>query len=173
MRFKINEIGAEGLPLNLAVTADWVAAACPDLDARPGPKGLSLRGRIEKMGEDYLLRASLQGEMETTCARCLEPAQVPLNLPLAMTFVSKEADKTGDDEDPDVIALTGGEIDVGDEIRDEISLAMPINALCKESCRGLCSVCGGNLNLSACGCKSAVAVAPAFAELGKLKLSRS
>jgi uncharacterized metal-binding protein YceD (DUF177 family) len=177
MRFKINEIGAEGLPLNVAVTPDWVAAACPDLDARPGPKGLALVGRIEKMGEDFLLRANLRGEIETTCARCLEPAQVAINTPLAVTFVSTEADKTDDDEDPDVIALKGAEIDVGEEVRDEIVLAMPINPLCREACRGLCSVCGGNLNVTACGCKAdgaATGAKPgAFAALGKLKLSNS
>jgi len=173
MRFKINEIGAEGLPLNVAVTADWVAAACPDIDARPGPRGLGLVGRIEKMGDDYLLRASLRGELESTCARCLEPAQVPVNVPLAVTFVSTEADKTDDDEDPDVIAFKGGEIDVGDEVRDEILLALPINPLCKESCRGLCPVCGGNLNVTACSCKTEVAPVGAFAALGKVKLSNS
>jgi uncharacterized protein len=173
MRFKINEIGAEGLSLNVAVTADWVAAACPDLDARPGAKGLGLVGRIEKMGEDYLLRANLRGEIEMTCARCLEPAQVPVNVPLAVTFVSREADKTDEDEDADVIAFLGSEIDVGDEVRDEILLALPINPVCKETCRGLCPVCGGNLNLTACGCKTEVAKAPAFAALGKVKLSNS
>ena len=125
------------------------------------------------MGDDYLLRAKLQGDIETTCARCLEPAQVAVNVPLAVTFVSTEANKTGDDEDPDVIAFLGNEIDVGDEIRDEILLACPINPLCKESCRGLCTVCGGNRNLTACACKTDVATAGAFAALGKLKLSNS
>jgi uncharacterized protein len=173
MRFKINEIGADGLPLKVAVTAEWMAAACPDLDARPGTKGLALVGRIEKMGEDYLLRANLKGEIETTCARCLELAQVPVNVPLAVTFVPAEANKTDDDEDPDVIAFLGNEIDVGDEIRDEILLTLPINPLCKESCRGLCTVCGGNRNLAACACKTDDAKAGAFAALGKLKLSNS
>jgi uncharacterized protein len=173
MRFKINEIGAEGLPLNVPVTSDWMAAACPDLDAHPGTKGLALRGRLEKIGEDYLLRASLQGQVETTCARCLEPAQVALNVPLVVTFVSAEANKTGDDEDPDVIGFLGNEIDVGDEIRDEILLALPINPLCKESCRGLCTVCGANRNVTACACKTEVAPGGTFAALGKLKLSNS
>jgi uncharacterized protein len=173
MRFKINEIGAEGLPLNVAVTADWVAEACPDLDARPGPGGLALVGRIEKMGEDYLLRANLRGEIATTCARCLERALVAVNVPLAVTFVSTEADKTDDDEDPDVIAFLGSEIDVGEEVRDEILLALPINPVCSESCKGLCTVCGGNRNVTACACKSEAAPAGAFAALGKLKLSNS
>ncbi len=58
-------------------------------------------------------------------------------------------------------------------MRDEILLALPINPLCQESCRGLCPVCGGNRNLTACTCKSEVAPAAAFAALGKLKLSKS
>lgn len=173
MRFKINEIGAEGLPLHVPVTAEWVAAACPDAELRPGPAGLALDGRIEKTGEDYLLRARLRGELEATCARCLEPARVPVDVPLAVTFVSSEADKTGDDEDPDVVGFLGNEIDVGDEVRDEILLAMPINPLCQEACRGLCEVCGGNRNVSACNCKADTAAVGSFAALGKLKLSNT
>ncbi len=173
MRFKINEIGAEGLPLHVPVTAEWVAAACPDAEMGPGPAGLALDGRLEKTGEDYLLRAHLRGELEATCARCLEPARVPIDLPLAVTFVSSEADKTDDDDDPDVVAFLGNEIDVGDEIRDELLLAMPINPLCQEACRGLCEVCGGNRNLSACSCKVDTVPAGAFSALGKLKLSNT
>ena len=171
MRFKINEIGAEGLPVNVAVTADWVAAACPDLEARPGPSGLSLRGRLEKTGDDYLLRADLRGEMETTCARCLEPARLALELPLAVTYVSEDADDAEDDEDPDLVKLDGGEIDVGDQVRDEILLAIPINPLCQEACLGLCLVCGGNRNLVACGCKTEPVPTGRLAALAKIKLS--
>jgi uncharacterized protein len=171
MRFKINEIGAEGLPVNVTVTADWVAAACPDLEARPVPSGLVLRGRLDKTGDDYLLRADLRGEMETTCARCLEPARLALSLPFAVTFVSAdEDDDVDDDADPDLVTFEGGEIDVGDEVRDEILLAIPINPLCKEACLGLCLVCGGNRNVVACACKTETAPTGRLAALAKIKL---
>ena len=59
-------------------------------------------------------------------------------------------------------------------MRDEILLALPINPLCKESCRGLCPVCGGNRNVTACDCKTERRRRPArFAALGKMKLSNS
>jgi uncharacterized protein len=169
MRFKINEIGAGGLPIKVVVTADWVAAACPDLEARPGSSGLALRGRLEKTGDDYLLRADLRGEMDTTCARCLEPARLTLDLPLAVTFVPGDADDA-DDEDPDVVMFQGGEIDVGDEVRDEILLAIPINPLCRETCLGLCLACGGNRNAVACGCRTETPPAGRLAALAKIKL---
>jgi uncharacterized metal-binding protein YceD (DUF177 family) len=171
MRFKINEIGAEGLPLHVPVTPEWMATACPDVDLRPGPAGLALDGRFDKTGEDYLLRAHLRGELESVCARCLEPARVRIDVPVAVTFVSADADD--EDDDPDVVAFQGGEIDLGEEIRNELLLAVPINPLCRESCRGLCEVCGENRNLSACTCKSAPAATAPFATLAKLKLSNS
>jgi uncharacterized protein len=172
MRFKINEIGAEGVPVRVPVTAEWLAAACPELDARPGRQGLVLAGRIAKAGDDYLLRAQLSGELETPCGRCLEPARVPVELPIAVTFVPSDVGEIPeDDEDPNVVGFTGGEIDVSDEVRDEIVLALPINPLCAETCRGLCPVCGGNRNQVPCTCEVDRAPAPGrLAALSKIKL---
>lgn len=171
MRFKINEIGAEGLALQVPVTAEWLASACPQLDARIGRRGLALTGRIAKAGDDYLLRARLTGELETPCARCLEPARVPIEASLAVTFVPSDVGDL-DDEDPDVIGFAGAEIDVSDEVRDEIALALPINPLCAETCRGLCPVCGGNRNQVACTCEVDRAAPPTtrLAALAKIKL---
>src|SRR5262245_33632208 len=153
MRFKINEIGAEGLTLNVPVTAEWLTAACPALDARPGDRGLNLTGRIVKAGDDYLLRAELAGVLETPCARCLEPARVPIKATLAVTFVPADLDEVEEEDDPDVVHFGGTEIDVSDEVRDEIVLALPINPLCAETCRGLCPICGGNRNQVPCTCE--------------------
>ena len=157
MLFKINEIGPEGLPVKVLVTADWLASACPDLEAKPGEAGLSLQGRIHKTGEDYLLRAQLQGALRLPCARCLEPARVSLDLPITVTFVPAGRGEPADNDDPDVVVFPGGEIDISDEVRDEILLAVPINPLCAETCRGLCPVCGGNRNQVACTCEAEAA----------------
>jgi len=63
MRFKINEIGDDGLTLDVPITSEWLASACPDLGAHPGPGGLTLRGRLSKSGEDYLLLGQLAGTL--------------------------------------------------------------------------------------------------------------
>ena len=65
----------------------------------------------------------------------------------------------------------GGELDLGAELRDEILLAMPISPLCREGCKGLCPVCGGNRNNLACDCEEKQRQATSkLAALGKLKL---
>jgi uncharacterized protein len=170
MRFKINEIGDEGLTLDVPVTSEWLASACPDLEAHPGPSGLRLRGRLSKSGEDYLLVGRLAGALETPCARCLEPARVPVESQMTVTFVpADEGEELGDDAD--VVGFPGNEIVLDDELRDEILLAIPLQVVCAETCRGLCPVCGGNRNVTPCTCEDERrAVDPRLAALGKLKV---
>jgi uncharacterized protein len=171
MRFKINEIGDDGLTLDVPVTSEWLAAACPDLEAHPGAGGLALRGRLSKNGDDYLLLGCLAGVLETPCARCLEPARVSVDAQVAVTFVpADEGDDVGDD-DGDVVGFAGNEIVLDEELRDEILLAIPLQVLCSESCKGLCSVCGGNRNTVPCHCEAERREsASRFAALGKLKI---
>jgi len=176
MRFKINQIGDDGLAVDAPVTREWLHAACPDLDAQPGPAGVALRGRLVKSGDDYLLRGEVRGALETPCARCLEPARIDVEAPLVVTFVPRsgqgdEADETGADEDPDVVEFAGNEIDLADEVRDEILLAIPVSPLCAPTCRGLCPVCGGNRNLVPCDCAERQRQGESkFAALGRLKV---
>ncbi|HEX4405972.1 MAG TPA: DUF177 domain-containing protein [Polyangia bacterium] len=173
MRFKINEIGDGGLALTVPVTSEWLATTCPDLGARLGDAGLVLRGRLSQTGDDYLLMGRLAGALETTCARCLEAARVSVDAQLAVTFVPTNLDQKDDeiDEADDVIAFGGNEIDLSDEIRDEILLALPLQSLCSEACRGLCSICGGNRNTAPCECEADQRQAASrFAALGKLKI---
>src|SRR6516225_6147757 len=150
MRFKINEIGDEGLTLDVPITSEWLASACPDLEAHPASPGLALRGRLSKSGDDYLLLGHLGGALETPCARCLEPARVAVDSQVAVTFVPADEDEDLEDDDADVVGFGGNEIVLDDEVRDEILLAIPLQVLCSESCKGLCPVCGGNRNVVPC-----------------------
>jgi uncharacterized metal-binding protein YceD (DUF177 family) len=175
MRFKINEIGDHGLTVNVAVTREWLASACPNIDARPAADGLTFRGQITPTGDDYLLRGELRGDVETTCARCLEPALVHVDVPVTVTFVpagTEDVEPESEEEgDPDVVTFKGGELDLSDELRDELALAIPFNPLCDEACRGLCPLCGGNRNIVPCTHAAATPAKPGgLAALGKIKL---
>jgi len=175
MRFKINEIGDGGLPVNVSVTTEWLASACPDIGARTAADGLTFRGQITPTGDDYLLRGELSGDLETSCARCLEPALVHVDVPITVTFVpagTEDVEPESEEEgDPDVVTFKGGELDLSDELRDELVLAIPFNPLCDEACRGLCPLCGGNRNIVPCTHAAATPTTPGgLAALGKIKL---
>jgi len=183
MLYKINEIGDEGLSLKVPLSADWLKAECPDLDARLAPAGLTFRGRLQRSGDDVFLNGSLTGGVECVCARCLETARVSLQLPVHVTFVPREDDEDEDDDDDDghggagkdgggVMHFDGDQIDLTPELREQILLAIPIGPLCREDCAGLCPLCGGNRNRTPCDCRAPEAPASTRlgAALGKLKM---
>lgn len=158
MQYKIKDIGDDGRVLDVALSADWLAAACPDSALSPSESGLRLRGVLQRSGPskdaDLLLRADLRGAVQTPCSRCLEPARVTLDIPLTVTFVAREPGDPEEGDDPDVVYYDGAEIDIAPEVRDEILLGVPLSPLCREDCRGLCPVCGGNRNVIACACEA-------------------
>jgi uncharacterized protein len=185
MQFKVKDIGDDGLDVDVPITASWLARECGDAGVAVAPSGVGFSGRIEPSGSDYLLRGSLSGGFVTACARCLEPATLPLDVEISVVYVEDQGGGGGgggktkgkdDDEDeegvdaPDVIRFSDGLIDLGSELREEILLALPVSVLCREDCAGLCPVCGGNRNASPCDCEERQRQKQSkFATLAKLK----
>jgi len=58
-----------------------------------------------------------------------------------------------DDDDLSTAYYEGDAIDLDQLIREQLYLALPMKPLCTETCRGLCPLCGINLNRSACACE--------------------
>ena len=175
MKFKVKDIGEGGVDVDLAVTAAWLAEVCAGTDVSGTPEDLRFTGVLERSGEDYLLRGKLRGRLSTPCARCLEPAGFSFDEDINVVFVEKErlakdeADETVLDA-PEVLTFSDGVIDLSEELREELLLALPPSVLCAESCLGLCPVCGGNRNQNPCSCVEQERMKGSkFATLAKLK----
>jgi uncharacterized protein len=68
-----------------------------------------------------------------------------------------------------VIAYYDGDVlDLGEMIREQFFLAVPLKRLCREDCAGICPTCGGNRNLTRCECPPPEAAASPFGSLRKL-----
>lgn len=153
MLYKFNDISDEGLSLKVPLSADWLKEECPHLEAKPAREGLMFKGHLSRQGDDAFLRGTLSGALEFSCSRCLEPAKVPVRLPVQVSFVaSSEDDEDEGEDDVDVAHFDGDEINIGPELREQILLNMPINPVCREACAGLCPTCGVNRNETACEC---------------------
>ena len=46
----------------------------------------------------------------------------------------------------------GDRLDLGEMIREQLFLSVPLKRLCREDCRGLCPTCGVNRNRTPCDC---------------------
>ncbi len=86
--------------------------------------------------KEILVRGSIEGEREVQCARCLSMSKQSFCEEFLETYSHKL-------EIIDIMYL----------VRQTLALTEDIRFLCKPECKGLCPMCGQNLNEAACGCK--------------------
>jgi uncharacterized protein len=112
---------------------------------------------VRKDRNRYHLTGAVETELELVCSRCLEAYARPVRAPFDLRYLPQSAN-TGEgerevEEDDLTTAYYRDEtIDLGDLVREQLYLALPMKPLCREDCRGLCAECGANLNLTTCGC---------------------
>ena len=88
----------------------------------------------------YALRLRYDVGLHGPCMRCLEDASHSLSVD------AREVDQPGGGDDLRSPYLDGDELDVKSWARDALVLALPVRILCTAECRGLCGICGANLN---------------------------
>jgi uncharacterized protein len=118
---------------------------------------VSVAGRIRRRDREVELRGKLATKAAMPCGRCLKSVELPIEVEFSERFTPAVAWKDEEQhelqtEDLDLSVFDGEGIELDDLVREEIILAMPGQALCQESCKGLCPDCGTDLNLSSCEC---------------------
>jgi uncharacterized protein len=136
---------------------------------------LEVRIRIAEAGSKYILEGSFSGGFQLRCDRCLVPYHRDLDSEFRVFLTLKdpaaaETELEVLDEDLEVDFLQGTEVNVNDIIQEQIYLALPMKLLCTESCRGLCSRCGLNLNQERCSCPPEQGH-PGFSKLRNLRIA--
>lgn len=150
-------------------------AARFDVEMPPGtieffdPK-LRQAGTLKASGKAELVSGSL-GEirvrghvavlMEADCDRCLEPARLPVDSDFEL-YYRPVSDGFGEET-----AIDRGESEMGfyekdglelnEVLREYILLALPMQRLCSDICKGICPVCGQNRNQAQCLCQAEAA----------------
>ncbi|MDI6840273.1 MAG: DUF177 domain-containing protein [bacterium] len=109
---------------------------------------------IKKM-KKVEIKGKIDFSMAMVCSRCLSDFTRQFSEELDSLFLPGMAPVVEElsPEDAKTIFYSGEEIDILPIIRDTILLSIPIKPLCSEACKGLCPICGKNLNEGACLCK--------------------
>ena len=111
----------------------------------------------QRFADDLLVRGLLEVDVRSCCARCGERfAQTIRDEDFARSYPLSAANEL---------------IDLTADIREAILLALPMNFVCSEACRGLCAQCGANLNKAPCACAEPRQTIP-WGMLDQLKLKR-
>lgn len=89
------------------------------------------------------------------CDRCL--TSVPYEMRLQFSYEVFSPERVGEDADEDEQSfMEGYELNVGTLVSNEILMSWPMKVLCKPQCKGICTVCGKDLNTGECGCDTFV-----------------
>ncbi len=91
---------------------------------------------------------------EALCDRCAKGVSKEFTLPIIHGIRRPPADE-GEDSG-DYITPEDMRLDFDAVALEDIVLSLPSKFLCKESCKGLCPVCGCDLNTDQCNCKKPV-----------------
>ena len=115
------------------------------------------RFTVTRHQDNLLIRGAVGATMVADCSRCLEMFRTPVSAEL--TVYAERAPEGGTrgldrelESDQYLCFHNGNRLELGQEVREALILAQPIQPLCRPDCRGLCPGCGANLNVEACRC---------------------
>ena len=124
-----------------------------DLGLTDGFKGdVRVSVTLEKTGKQMVLKGGVTAEGDFVCDRCTRPLSVPVSSSYRMYYVAEGEEFAGVDPAELSIVPGSGTLDITEDVRQTILLAVPLKLLCADSCRGLCPHCGKNLNVESCSC---------------------
>lgn len=107
---------------------------------------IAVEGRVYYLRDELWIQLSYKGMVHFICDRCLQPFNQPLDGQIKTTL------STRDEFDVEWLIIRDEHIDITEAIVDDIAMQLPIQVVCSEGCKGLCSTCGVDLNHSHCQC---------------------
>lgn len=97
---------------------------------------------LSRTPQGLLAQCDFSAEVSADCARCLESFDQSLTTSFSelFAFSTKAMDESG------LVVPEDGNIDFEPIVYEYLLLEMPISPVCREDCKGLCKICGMNLN---------------------------
>jgi uncharacterized protein len=173
---KLDEIPEEGLDLKwreerASLLAYVKGLSRIDFDFKTP---LQAEVKIKKAGRSVMITGKVETTLRFQCVRCLKEFSYPLSTTFQLALhplkdAPSEEETELESEELESSFFEGGEIHLSEIACEQIFLEIPYQPVCQEGCKGLCSVCGKDLNLSSCGCVKEE-LTSGFSALKKLKL---
>ena len=150
MKIEIFDIPEEGLDIELEET--------PEVEDVKITQSFKAFLRIEKKAHEVFVDGLVTGEIELRCSRCLREFRQPIRSLVKVIYhpieeLNREELVELKSEEMDIDFYKEGYIDTKDIIRDQILLNIPMKPLCSEDCKGICPICGTDLNEFTCECE--------------------
>lgn len=151
----VDEISEEGLGIKISESPAFFDFDVEDVSWR-GP--VEWTGDLQRFGRDVICRGTARTGVVQSCSRCLRDVNIDLEVETTFTFVPESPRELQEEEievesqDPDFYYYQEGRLNLRNPVRDSLIMALPLQPVCREDCKGLCSSCGADLNEGACDC---------------------
>lgn len=171
------------------LTRDFLEGVFKDAPEYTVRAPAELQAQVTRVGEsDVLLEGATNVQLRSECRRCLRDVDSELPVVFTVNLVARRnepppgnksrhreipeenTEAPSPETDLDEEVFDGETIDLGPIVREQLLLGLPaIEPLCQEACKGLCPVCGQDLNERDCG-HSQKQLDPRWAALKDLKV---
>lgn len=107
-------------------------------------------GSVDDKNEEFVLTFAADVKLRVLCSRCAEEMDYFVKETFSLPLCGKKPER--DTEEFELFKK--GKINLSELVREFLILSLPTQFLCKKSCKGLCHLCGANLNVGGCGCET-------------------
>jgi uncharacterized protein len=132
-----------------------------DIDAlNPGITHVEGELLFMRTPRGILVTGDARMNVQQICRRCLEPMEVEVELQIEEEFIPSIDIETGatlpitDEDEAELIIDEHHMLDMSEVLRQYVIVAGTSPGLCHPDCKGLCAICGKNLNIEPCGCQT-------------------
>ncbi len=113
---------------------------------------VKVKGQIENKAGIVTLTANAELVYEAPCDRCAKDVKREFNFPVEHTLVVTL--ESG--ENDAFLEVPNMRLNLDELVEEDVNLALPTKYLCNDECKGLCPMCGKNLNEAQCNCKAPI-----------------
>lgn len=110
---------------------------------------VSFKGTIVNTSGVLKLNGHLKTGYTVKCYRCLSDIHKDIELDIEEDVLNAEKNS-----ETEAYTYQGNSFMLDKVLEDNIVLNLPMRQLCREECKGLCAVCGNDLNEKECGCET-------------------
>lgn len=134
MKVAVKDIPYKGLVFEKKISCDELGLQEKDFEWK---SPFDVKAKIERVGDSIIVRADVRFTFASYCSRCREAVERESTLDFVLDYPVEPGLEY---------------IDLSEDIRQEVILKEPFKILCREDCKGICPVCGTNLNKRKCEC---------------------
>jgi uncharacterized protein len=113
---------------------------------------------LKNSGGQIRIQGRYTVELTAPCDRCLAVARYPMDAGFDLfykpaTVIQRTEEVEIDEGEAQIGFYENGGLELEEVLREQVLLALPMQRVCSEDCKGICPVCGKNRNEAECGCR--------------------